>query len=256
MDPTADWILFEDEHLIVVDKPAGLASQGRRGEDSVEERIRLRLRPDDPGRAILGMPQRLDRPVSGVLVLAKTTKAARRLAERFAARTVLKEYWAVVEGDVEPSEGTWDDWLLEGRRSSLGPSRTVAEGTPGARRAFTRYQREHIDSSKAISSWLRLWPETGRRHQLRSQASSRGFAIVGDRAYGSSREFGSGSESAIALHARRLSFEHPTLFKPLTIVAEPPRAWIESGFAAGFETADESTRPRDDRSSPGFRSGE
>ena len=222
-----NWVLFEDEHVLVVNKPAEIASQGRRGEDSVEERVRRRIDPNDPSGVFLGMPQRLDRPVTGVLIFAKTPKAARRLAEGFAERTVRKEYWAIVEGLPEPSEGFWDDWLLEERGTNKNPAtKVVAEGTSKARNALTRYRRENIDPLVCHRSWLRLWPETGRRHQLRAQLAARGTPIVGDRKYGARQTFAVG----IALHARRFTFTHPTLFESVTIIADPPSAWSGAGF--------------------------
>ena len=148
------------------------------------------------------------------------------MAEQFAARTVRKEYWAVVEGRPNPSEGLWEDWLLEERGAIDNPTKVVPQETLNARRAFARYRRENVDRLAEVLSWLRLWPETGRRHQLRAQLGARGIPIVGDRLYGARQAFAEG----IALHARSLRFTHPTLFEPLTIVAELPGDWIEAGF--------------------------
>ena len=221
-----DWVLFEDDHCLVANKPAGLATQGRAGEDSLEARVKRLLDPDDPTRVFLGIPQRLDRPVSGVLLFAKTPKAARRLAEQFASRAIRKEYWAVVEGRPEPAEGTWDDCLLEKRGNDPPATQVVAEGTPKARKAITRYRRDAGDRLSADLSQVRLWPETGRRHQLRAQLSARGSPIVGDALYGAHRSFGGG----IALHARSLRFMHPSSRATLTILADPPTVWVEAGF--------------------------
>src|SRR5207249_10993156 len=105
-------ILFEDPHLLAVAKPAGVLTQGRPGgEPALEAAVRRHLDPEAPGTCYVGTVHRLDRPVSGVLVWAKTPKAARRLAEQVARREAQKEYWAVVAGIPEPGEGVWDDWL-------------------------------------------------------------------------------------------------------------------------------------------------
>ncbi len=227
MDPDAPLaILRDDPHLIAVVKPAGLLTQGYAGgEPTLEDLVRKTLRPDDPGSLFLGTVHRLDRPVSGVVVWAKTPKAARRLAAQFAGRSVAKQYWGVVEGP-GPPETIWDDWL--GPVDASGVVRTVPAESPGARRAVTRV-RPLAGTSPAGTMLLALEPETGRTHQLRAQASGRGRPIVGDAAYGATRPFPRG----IALHARSLRFEHPGSRDEVVVVAAVPRDWADFSVAAG-----------------------
>ncbi len=224
-------VLFEDPHCLAVVKPAGLLTQGTAaGEPTLEAEVRRYLNPGAPEATYLGTVHRLDRPVSGVVVWAKTPKAARRLAVQFARRTVRKEYWAIVEetrplpaSSVDQDE-VWDDWLAPA--DAAGVVRATAPDTAGARRATTRVGRGLAARLPTATSWLRLWPETGRTHQLRAQAASRGRPILGDRAYGASRTFPCG----IALHARALTVLHPILRTPLKWVAPLPLFWIAAGI--------------------------
>jgi 23S rRNA pseudouridine1911/1915/1917 synthase len=222
-------ILFEDPHLLAISKPGGLLTQGLAGgEPTLEAAVRAHLRPDEPAAAYLGTVHRLDRPVSGVILWAKTPRAARRLASQFAGREARKEYWAVVAGRPRDPEGTWEDWLCA-EDTGLGAAQVCRPGTPRARRALTRYRREDLGRWPAGCSWLRLWPETGRTHQLRVQAAARGLPILGDRAYGSAAPFPAG----IALHARSLTIRHPVLDRPITFEAPTPASWEEAGIALG-----------------------
>src|SRR3954471_3950159 len=127
-------ILYEDNHCLAVAKPAPLLTQGvPPGIPTLEAMVKayLKERYHKPGNVYLGIPHRLDRPVSGVVLFARNTKAARRLAEQFQERRVRKVYWAIVEGDVQPAEGTWEDWLLK-LPEEARTERVTAE-TPGAR---------------------------------------------------------------------------------------------------------------------------
>jgi 23S rRNA pseudouridine1911/1915/1917 synthase len=237
-------ILHEDAVCLAVVKPAGQFTQGTwapPGEMTLEESIRRYLGPDDPGAVYLGIVHRLDRPTSGVLIWAKTPKAARRLSAQFEGRRVVKEYWALV--DSGPSQGvgvigssgpepgpggeeTWCDWLT--RPGQTGLARPVPPEAPGARPAVTRVRREAAGVLPAGSAWLRLWPETGRTHQLRAQAAARASPILGDSEYGSKTPFG--PPHAIALHARSLRIRHPSLQATMTLVAPIPPAWRRLGF--------------------------
>jgi 23S rRNA pseudouridine1911/1915/1917 synthase len=234
-------VLFEDEHCLAVVKQAGQFVQGSwspPGEQTLEQAVRQHLDPDAPGSAYLGIVHRLDRPVSGVLIWAKTAKAARRLAAQFERRRVEKEYWAIVEATPESvpgesleralplqaREGTWTDWLTAAGVS--GVVRAVAPGTAGARAAVTRYCFSKAVKVPPGCQWLRLWPETGRTHQLRAQTSIRGMPIVGDATYGSAYGFPRG----IALHARALRILHPILQTQLIFTATLPASWTEAGI--------------------------
>src|ERR1700689_5112861 len=128
-------ILFEDNHCLAVAKPAPLLTQGPPAVPSLEAQVRayLKERYQKPGNVYLGIPHRLDRPVSGVVLFARNSKAAQRLAEQFEHRQVTKVYWGVVEGEVEPAEGVWRDWVRKIKEEAR--SEIVAEGTEAARLA-------------------------------------------------------------------------------------------------------------------------
>lgn len=232
-------VLYEDEHCLGVFKPAGQPTQGTwapPGETTLEQDVRLHLAPDSPESAYVGIVHRLDRPVSGVLLWAKTPKAARRLASQFEKRQTVKEYWGIVETPVEtttsekpsplpPMGDVWLDWLTVAT-DAAGLIHAVPESTPKAREARTRVS---IDASETLPHglrWLRLWPETGRTHQLRVQAASRGTPIVGDALYGARSDFAPG----IALHAQSLQVRHPSTSRPLILIAPPPPSWRERGI--------------------------
>jgi len=233
-------VLYEDAHVVAVAKPSGLLTQGiSPGEPTLEQSVRRHLSPTAPESVYLGTVHRLDRPVSGVVLWAKTPKAARRLAAQFAARETVKEYWGVVEAaaglPTAGAEGVWDD-LLARSADAAGVVRAAGPGTPGARRAVTRYRVASGAGLPEGTVWLRLWPETGRTHQIRAQAALHGLPLLGDLAYGAARAFAPG----VALHARALGFEHPTLRRPVTVTAPLPASWRgegvglpEDGSAAG-----------------------
>ena len=221
-------ILWEDPYGLAVNKPAGLLvhpGATTTGETTLEQLVRRYLRPEDPASAYLGTVHRLDRPVSGVILWAKTRKAASRWAELFRARQVRKEYWALVESDDPASlflKSMWDDWILGPDRS--GRARITVAETSGASRAMTRMEQGsgEYHPRDAATTFVKLFPETGRTHQLRAQAAERGCPIIGDRTYGSVRDFGVG----IALHARSLTLQHPIRREPLTITANLPAEWM------------------------------
>jgi 23S rRNA pseudouridine1911/1915/1917 synthase len=229
-------VLFEDNHCLAVAKPAGLLTQGvPPGIPTLEAQAKayLRERYHKSGNVYLGIPHRLDRPVSGVVLFARNTKAARRLAEQFQNRQVAKLYWAAIE--VPPSNsplhetGTWEDWLR--KLPEQARTEVVPEGTPGARHAVLRFRRLQEFASGAL---LEIQPETGRMHQIRVQAAHRGHPVWGDVIYGSRRTFGPPPalprDRLIALHARRLTFLHPIRYEPITVEAPLSDIWRELGF--------------------------
>ena len=224
-------ILYEDNHCLAAAKPAPLLTQGvPPGVPTLEAMVKdyIKDRYNKPGNVYLGIPHRLDRPVSGVVVFARNTKAARRLAEQFSQRQVRKVYWAVVEpdaaGGLPPDEGVWEDWLLKFQDEAR--SECVAPDTPKARRAVLRFRRL---SASADGALLEIEPETGRMHQIRVQAAARGWPVRGDMLYGARLPFGPPAElprdRVIALHARSLTFLHPIRYEPLTVTAPAPEAW-------------------------------
>jgi 23S rRNA pseudouridine1911/1915/1917 synthase len=232
--PTELSILFEDNHCLVLAKPAPLLTQGVPAVTpsgiiatlEAQAKAYLKERYHKAGNVYLGIPHRLDRPVSGVIVFARNTKAARRLAEQFQERQVTKIYWAVVEGVVEPPEGRWQDWLRkipeEARTEPAEPE------SQGARFAVLSYKRLAVSDGCTL---LEIEPETGRMHQIRVQAALRGWPVRGDVLYGSRLPFGPEAalprDRVIALHARRLTFLHPIRFEPITVTAPLPEYWKE-----------------------------
>jgi 23S rRNA pseudouridine1911/1915/1917 synthase len=223
-------ILFEDNHCLAVAKPAPLLTQAPAGIPSLEEWVKdyLKERYGKAGKVYLGVPHRLDRPVSGVVLFARSSKAARRLAEQFEQRAVTKNYWAAVEGQVEPGAGIWEDWLLKIKDEPR--ARRAVAGETGAQRATLQYRVLHACGGGTL---LELRPQTGRMHQLRVQAALRGYPVLGDLLYGARLPFGPPTElprdRVIALHARLLTFLHPIRYEPVTVMAPLPESWRELG---------------------------
>jgi 23S rRNA pseudouridine1911/1915/1917 synthase len=212
-------ILFEDNHCLAIAKPGGcLATHYQGREETLDRAVKdyLKEKYQKPGNVFLGVVHRLDKAVSGVLLFARTSKAAARLCEQFREGTVEKTYWAIVEGTVQTSAGTLEDWLkknLEIRRIEVVESRT-----PGSRQALLHFQKR---GSHGDLTWLEVRPQTGRTHQLRVQLAHHGHPIYGDARYGSIHTFG----PAIALHARSLTFLHPIRYELITLIAELPAKW-------------------------------
>jgi 23S rRNA pseudouridine1911/1915/1917 synthase len=246
-------ILYDSGPCLVVNKPAGLLTQAPAGIDSLEVRVKAfyREREQKEGNIYLGVPHRLDRPVSGAIVFARHVRAAQRISAQFENRTVTKVYWALVEGEVQPDEGTWTDYLH--KRHGMAQAIVVPPDDPRGKLAVMNYRvlKYIADPSwvggtgetralrpalvlpgqdgRAMYSWLEVDLETGRTHQIRVQAASRGHPVVGDAQYGSTQTFGEQFEDqrlrAIALHARQLGFNHPMTGEPVDITAPPPAAW-------------------------------
>ncbi|HEY2157374.1 MAG TPA: RluA family pseudouridine synthase [Isosphaeraceae bacterium] len=225
-------ILHEDNHCLAIDKPAGMLSQGdATGDPSADEEVRAYLKTahSKPGNVYVGLVHRLDRPTSGVLLLARTSKGAARLSEQFRSGHVAKTYLAVVEGAWPDDSGEWEDWLLKDERTNMVAA--VSPETPGARRANVAYR---VVDRRAGTITIELQPTTVRGHQLRVQLASRGLPIVGDRKYGArSTLMALDGRSRIALHARELRFKHPTRPEHLTIAAPIPADWPSSGGSSG-----------------------
>lgn len=220
-------VLWEDNHCLALAKPAGLLTQGvPAGLPTLESWAKqyIRERYGKPGNVYLGVPHRLDRPVSGVVLFARTSKAAARLAEQFQQHQVEKVYWALVSGTPSPPRGTWVDWLR--KLPEEARVEAVPAGTSGAKRAEVEFKSLNGLSPGA---WLELRPRTGRTHQLRIQSSTRGHPILGDEQYGSTEPFGPPADlprdRVIALHARTLSFLHPIRYESITVTADVPPYW-------------------------------
>ncbi len=219
-------VLFEDNHCLAINKPAGLPSQGDESgaESLVDVATRyLRQKYGKPGNVYVGLLHRLDRPTSGVVLLAKTSKAAGRLSSQFREGTISKVYWAIVEGVPAQSEGEWVDRLEKDRE--VNRSRVVEEGESAGKEARVAFR---VLERAGGASKLELRPHTGRSHQLRAQLASRGLPILGDSKYrAKTRILASDGRGRIALHARELVFRHPTRGEVIEVVAPVPADWPE-----------------------------
>lgn len=221
-------IILEDGPLIAVNKPAGLLTQGvPHGQASLESLVKqyLKQKYDKPGNVYLGVPHRLDRPVSGLVVFARNSKAAARLAEQFRERSVRKIYVAIVEQVPEQPSGRLTDWLL--KDAEAAHVTVVAPQTEESREAILDYRVLATDEGRAL---LEIELHTGRMHQIRVQLASRGWHIVGDLQYGATLEPDIAAtydrlSSPIALHARRLSLSHPVRYDRLELLAPLPEQW-------------------------------
>jgi 23S rRNA pseudouridine1911/1915/1917 synthase len=211
-------VLYEDNHVLVVVKPPGLPSQADRTRDpDLLTRLKadLKERHGKPGAVFLGLVHRLDRPVGGVMVLAKTSKAASRLSQQIRERTFEKTYAARVHGTPVPAEGRLTHWLLKDRRRNV--VQVVPAGTADAQQAELTYQ---VQSTRQGISIVRVQLITGRPHQIRVQMAAIGCPLVGDARYG--RAAGDPSAGAIQLWSASLAFAHPTRGERLRFEAAPP----------------------------------
>ena len=208
-------ILWEDNHLLIVNKPAGMLVQGditgdRCLKDWAEEDVARRFRK--PGKAFIGLPHRLDRPTSGLVVLAKTSKALARMNAVFSGRDIQKTYWAIVEGHVDPPNGRLVHHLVRDGKTK----KSFVSQRPDAQEAILRYQ---ILEKGDRFSLVEIDLETGRHHQIRVQLQAIGHPIKGDLKYGSKR---SNPDGGIHLHARRISFIHPVSQERIEVLAPLP----------------------------------
>jgi 23S rRNA pseudouridine1911/1915/1917 synthase len=225
-------LLYEDNHCLAVNKPAGLLTQGdATGEPTLLEAVRadLKARHQKPGNVFVGLVHRLDRPTSGVVLFGRTSKGAARLSAQFRAGTVEKVYWAVVEGVCPIDSGEWTDWIWKDERRNV--VQVVAPETPGARDAQVRFRV--LERGRGRTT-LELRPRTGRSHQLRVQLASRGLPIMGDRKYGGAmRLLALDGQPRVALHARRIAFTHPTRPAVIEVVAGVTADWPGPGRGTG-----------------------
>lgn len=210
-------VLYWDNHLVVVDKPAGLPTvPDSSGAESLFDRVRTWVQTEfgKPGRAFLGVVHRLDRPVSGVVVFARTSKAAARLSESFKSRTALKIYWGVGQGKPRVTEGVLDQWLLKDETKNR--VRIVSGPREGAKRAITGWK---VLETRGDATLYEFEPQTGRPHQLRVCAAALGTPLLGDLKYGARAAL---PDRSVALHARTLEIEHPTRGERLHFESQPP----------------------------------
>lgn len=208
-------IVYEDNHLLVVVKPPNMPTQAdASGDPDLHSTMKTYIaqKYQKPGAVYLGLVHRLDRPVGGLVVLARTSKAAERLSKQVREKTLARQYAAAVRGDAQP-EAELCDWLLKDERTNT--VRTVPENTPGAKGAKLRYA---LAGRAGGLSLVRVKLFTGRSHQIRVQLSHAGFPIWGDARYGAGRP-----GEQIALWGAHLGLVHPTLHEEMRFDAPPPR---------------------------------
>ena len=211
-------VLHRDEHLLVVDKPPGLLSQAdHTGDSDVVTLGKERLAEQENKEPFLGLVHRLDRPASGLMVLACTSEAASELSRQFRERLVEKRYVVLVEGTLR-GIGTWTDYIAKPDRQP----RLVDPDDPDGKRAVLDWQALSTGQGRTL---LQVELQTGRSHQIRLQATSRGHPVVGDQRYGASSTLG---DRAIALHHALLRFDHPAHARRSTFTAEPPAVWSDA----------------------------
>ena len=219
-------ILFEDNHLIAINKRAGdIVQVDDTGDESLDEKVKryLAQKYNKPNGAFLGVAHRLDRPVSGVILFAKTSKALDRINRMFKSRDMHKTYWAVVRNRPAQEQGNLVHWMVKNTQKNV--SKGYEKEVAGSLRAELNYK---LIGDLGGYYLLEVDPITGRPHQIRVQLSSLNCPIVGDNKYGYPR----GSlKKSICLHARRLQFMHPVKLEPVNIFAPLPR----DGFWERFE---------------------
>ncbi|MGM0392182.1 MAG: RluA family pseudouridine synthase [Bacteroidota bacterium] len=211
-------ILFEDNHIIVINKRPGDIVQGdKTGDTPLSEIVKeyIRVKYNKPGNVYLGVVHRLDRPTSGIVLFSKTSKALPRLNKLFKDKEAKKTYWAVVKNTPPQAEGTLVHFLR--RNSKQNKSTAHIKEVPESKKAILEYRiLKKLDNYYLLEIDL----QTGRHHQIRSQLASIGCAIKGDLKYGFDR---SNKDASIHLHARKLSFIHPVKKELIEIIAPPPR---------------------------------
>jgi 23S rRNA pseudouridine1911/1915/1917 synthase len=221
-------VLYEDNHLLAVNKPAVLPTMGvAKDQPSLVTAARayLKAKYAKPGNVYLGVVSRLDSVVTGVVLFARTSKAAARLTEQFRSREVEKTYWAIVEGMPDPPAARCDDWVI--KNEAAHKIQVVGRNAPGAQEAILSYRTL---SEADAGAMLEVQLQSGRKHQIRVQLAHRGHPILGDRKYGARTRFTPG----IALHARQLELTHPVRKTPLSLVAPLPDSWRSTGIAAEY----------------------
>lgn len=212
-------ILYEDNHCLAVVKPARMLVAGdRTGDQNLLDLAKeyLKEKYQKPGNVFLGLVHRLDRPVSGIVLFARTGKGASRLSEQFRLRSITKRYLAIVEGVPSKEKGKCRSWLLKDEQTNL--VRIVPEGTAGAKEGRLGWSVVERGASRAI---LEIELETGRSHQIRVQLAEMGHPICGDVKYGSTTR----TRGAIGLHAADLLFEHPTSHAEIHLSSTAPEVW-------------------------------
>ena len=212
-------ILYEDNHILAICKKPGEINQAdKTGDECLAETLKafIAQRDGKPGKVYLGIPHRLDRPVSGACLFAKTSKAMERLSAMLREGAIHKTYWALCCAKPEPAEALLEDWLI--RNEKQNKSYIVSKG-PAAKLARLRYR--YLRSTDRYNL-VEVELFTGRHHQIRCQLAGIGCPIKGDLKYGAPR---SNPDGGICLHARSIVFEHPVRHESITVSAPVPSSW-------------------------------
>ena len=215
-------VLYEDNHIIIINKAAGEIVQGdKTGDESLCDTMKAYIKEKyaKPGNVFIGLPHRLDRPVSGVVVFAKTSKALERLNRMFSEGNVKKIYWALTKGIPVPAEAELESWIL--RNEKMNKSFSYPKEVKGSKRAVLHYR---LAAASQNYNLIEVELKTGRHHQIRCQLSSIGCPIKGDLKYGAQR---SNPDGSISLHARYIEFTHPVSKELIAVTAPLPndRLW-------------------------------
>lgn len=218
-------ILFEDNHLIIVNKLSGELVQGdKSGDITLADEVKdyLKVTYKKPGNVYLGIPHRLDRPTSGIVIYAKTEKALKRLCEMFRTNDVKKYYWAVTDKAPDNTTGTLVHYMVRNTKQNKSIATPVEKR--GSKLAKLSYK---LLAASQRYFLLEIELHTGRHHQIRAQLAAIGLHIKGDLKYGFPR---SNPDGGICLHARKVTFMHPVKKEPLVIIADPPHDVIWDAF--------------------------
>ncbi|WP_040253909.1 RluA family pseudouridine synthase [Psychroserpens mesophilus] len=210
-------VLYEDNHIIIVNKRAGDIVQGdKTGDTPLSDVVKdyLKDKYNKPGNVYLGVVHRLDRPTTGIVMFAKTSKALPRLNKLFSDKKANKTYWAIVKQTPEIPKDTLINWLKKNPKNNK--STAYHKEIEGSKKAILHYKTLKILDNYTL---LEIELETGRHHQIRVQLSSIGSPIKGDLKYGFDR---SNKDASISLHARRLQFTHPVSNEPIDVIAPLP----------------------------------
>jgi len=211
-------VLLEDNHLLIINKKPGDLAQGdKTGDESILDKAEryIARKYNKPGKAYVGLPHRLDRPTSGVVVLCRTSKALERMNTIFKNRTVKKKYWAVVDREPKEHQATLTDYLRKDEKKNK--SFAYAHEVPNSSEARLKYK---LIKSLDRYYLLEVTLETGRHHQIRAQLANMGCHIKGDVKYGARR---ANQDLSIHLHARSIEFSHPVTKEKILVVAPPPK---------------------------------
>lgn len=218
-------ILYEDNHIIAINKQVSdIVQLDKTGDEPLEEKVKqyIKQKYDKPGDVFLGIVHRIDRPVSGVVLFARTTKALTRLNVMFQEKSVEKIYWAVVKNQPSSPEGTLEHYIT--RNTKTNKSYCSATEVKGSKKAILHYKTIAKSDQYYL---LEVNLETGRHHQIRCQLAAMGCPIKGDLKYGSPR---SNKDGGISLHSRKVHFVHPVKEEEVTIIAPTPHDSLWDAF--------------------------